>query len=372
MKNMCFLIITLIAYSLLECSCTTVSSKHADDSISINSDSVQNTLALYKDTADMERYQTFDECEMCGKGEASNHPFVYVKECHDSIFVLSSSTKDSVRLYVRLNNDLWYSHMEYDMWKKKDYLPTKDELSKTARTYDRYFFNDTIMEIETDYIKEKPYRQLFIKYKSLLFHIRIIDNISYSSISDLRRIVKKLIVSNDKRVNKYVLKENENRYVYEGEKNGDKLSYERKAYGKWGMQPGLTETSLYYGIDNREYSDNLESYQQTHSDDIYETADEVPSYFGGTQQFYDYIENSRNASLILNDNKPNRVILEVVVEKDGSITNARVVKSIDSLHDNDALNIVRNMPKWTPAKLNGNVIRFKMLIPISYSVKSVR
>ena len=73
--------------------------------------------------------------------------------------------------------------------------------------------------------------------------------------------------------------------------------------------------------------------------------------------------------MLLNDNKPSRVILEVIIEKDGRITNAKVVKSIDSSHDNDALRIIRKMPKWTPAKQNGNAVRFKMLIPISYNKK---
>ena len=87
---------------------------------------------------------------------------------------------------------------------------------------------------------------------------------------------------------------------------------------------------------------------------------------GGTSKFYEFIEKNRDSSLLLNSNKPNRVILEITIEKDGRITNPKVVKSIDLLHDNDALRIAREMPEWTPAKLNGKTIRFKMLIPISY------
>ena len=58
------------------------------------------------------------------------------------------------------------------------------------------------------------------------------------------------------------------------------------------------------------------------------------------------------------------------LEKDGSITNAKVVSSIDSIHDNDALYIIKTMPRWVPAKLNGKTIRCKMLIPISYKTRS--
>ena len=103
----------------------------------------------------MERYQTFDECTMTGKGRATYSPFVYVKKQNDSIIVFSSNANDSVRLYIKLYNDVWYSHMEYDTWKKENYTPTKDKLSKMARTYDRFFFNDTILEVKTAVMDDK-------------------------------------------------------------------------------------------------------------------------------------------------------------------------------------------------------------------------
>ena len=103
----------------------------------------------------MERYQTFDECTMAGKGRATYSPFVYVKKQNDSIIVFSSNANDSVRLYIKLYNDVWYSHMEYDTWKKENYTPTKDKLSKMARTYDRFFFNDTILEVKTAVMDDK-------------------------------------------------------------------------------------------------------------------------------------------------------------------------------------------------------------------------
>ena len=80
-----------------------------------------NSIQQYhakQDTASMKKYQTFDEFTMRGIGTAKASPFVYVKEMGDSIYVVSSCPKDSARLYVKINNDLWYNHMEYHMWKK--------------------------------------------------------------------------------------------------------------------------------------------------------------------------------------------------------------------------------------------------------------
>jgi len=342
-----------------------------DDIVSQIENTSQNGLTdIYKDSTQMERYQTFDECTMAGKGRATYSPFVYVKKQNDSIYVFSSNTNDSIRLYVKLYNNVWYSHMEYDMWKKENYTPTKDKLSKMARAYDRFFFNDTILEIETSYYAGKQYQQLFIKCKNNLYCIRTIDGLNYSKIADLRRIVNNLILSNDKRVDKYTLREEKERYVYERNNKSDSYSYERKAYGLWGIQPGIEETNLYCGIDIREYSDNLRRYQQNNSDKIYELADEMPQYPGGINKFNEFVKTNRNESLLFNDSKPHRVILEIVIEKDGRISNAKVVNSIDHAHDNDALNIIRKSPKWIPAKLNGKTIRCKMLIPISYKTRS--
>ena len=360
------LFLFLFACSQKESSPSVESSKQTTDCISQTGNANHKSITLNNDSASMQRYQTFDEYTMCGKGQATYSPFVYVKKHDDSILVYSSNKNDSVRLYVKLDNDVWYSHMEYDMWKKKHYIPSKDKLSKCARTYDRYFYNDTILEVETDYISDKQYHQLFIKYKNYLYYIRNMENLKYSGIAELRKTVNKLILTNDKRVNKYTLREEKDRYVYEGENNSDSYSYERKAYGLWGIQPGIEETYLYDGIDIREYADNLERYQHEYTDNIYEVADEIPEFPGGNSNFYRFVERNREDSLLLDDKKPYRVILEVIIEKDGSITNAKVVNSIDLSHDNDALRIIRKMPKWIPAKLNGNTIRYKMLIPISY------
>ena len=360
------LFLFLVACSQKESNSSIDSSKQIDDVVSQIGNATPNHFILHKDSASMKRYQTFDEYTMCGKGRVTHLPFVYVKRHGDSIFVLSTNKKDSTRLYVKLDNNIWYSHMEYDMWKKNHYIPSKDKLSKVARTYDRFFYNDTLLEVETCYISDKQYHRLFIKCKNDLYYIQNMEHLNYTKVEGLRNIVNNLILSNDKRVNKYTLREEKERYIYEGKSKGDSYSYERKAYGLWGIQPGIEETYLYGGIDIREYSDNLEGYQHDNSDKIYEIADKAPEFPGGTNKFYEFVKGNRDSSLILNDKKPNRVILEVIIEKNGCIKNAKVIKSIDLLHDEDALSIVSKMPNWIPAKLNDSTIRYKMLIPISY------
>jgi protein TonB len=63
-----------------------------------------------------------------------------------------------------------------------------------------------------------------------------------------------------------------------------------------------------------------------------------------------------------------RVYLEFIVEKDGSLTNFKVLKGVSNTIDKEALRVARLMPKWTPGKSNGKIVRTKTRIPITFSL----
>ena len=327
-------------------------------------------LFMRSDTSIMKRYQTFDEFTMRGVGTVKALPFVYVKEFPNKIYVVSSCETDSARLYEMIDSNIWYSHMEYDMWKEND-LAYKSEECRIARTYDRYFYNDTIVEIHTGFIEGKKYPSVIVKTQEELYEFDIdsIKNSEYTNINNLRRYVYATTHSKAKNVWKSYLEESNNNYSYIGIGHKGKYHYIKKTYGLWGIQPGVKETFLYGGIDIREYADNLKGFQKKNPDYIFEFADEMPTFPNGTMALYEFCGKKMKDSLLFShDIKKNdaRTVVDVVIEKDGSITNAKISKSIDPLHDEDALRIVKEMPKWIPAKLNGNTVRCKMLIPISY------
>lgn len=329
-----------------------------------------NSIQQYQvkqDTASMKKYQTFDEFTMRGIGTAKASPFVYVKEMGDSIYVVSSCPKDSARLYVKIDDNVWYNHMEYDMW-KKDSMAYKCKECRIARTYDRYIYNDTITEFQIGYIEGEAFPSVIVRTPKKLFEIHI-DSLKQSDIPTLRNIVYNLSNSSHKKVYKSELKESDNMYSYVNDNKRTEYEYEKKAYGIWGILPGVDETFLYFGIDIREYSDNLKGFQNEAPDFIYELADEMPSFPNGTMAFYEFCKKKMKDSLLFSHDTKKydaRTVVEIVIEKDGSITNAKISKSIDPLHDEDALRIVKEMPKWIPAKLNGKNVRCKLLIPILY------
>ena len=63
------------------------------------------------------------------------------------------------------------------------------------------------------------------------------------------------------------------------------------------------------------------------------------------------------------------VVVSFVVEKDGSITNVKVVNSVDPSLDAEALRVVNSMPRWIPGKQNGVPVRVIYNVPISFKLQ---
>ena len=66
--------------------------------------------------------------------------------------------------------------------------------------------------------------------------------------------------------------------------------------------------------------------------------------------------------------KTGRVIVSFIIDVDGSVTNAKVVKSVYPSIDAEALRVVNAMPKWTPGKLASKPVRVKYNIPITFNL----
>lgn len=62
------------------------------------------------------------------------------------------------------------------------------------------------------------------------------------------------------------------------------------------------------------------------------------------------------------------MVLTFIVEKDGSLTNIKVVKSVSPSIDQEAIRSVKSMPKWNPGKQDGMTLRVKYTLPISFKL----
>ncbi|MBR3939337.1 MAG: energy transducer TonB, partial [Bacteroidales bacterium] len=64
-----------------------------------------------------------------------------------------------------------------------------------------------------------------------------------------------------------------------------------------------------------------------------------------------------------------RVFLTFVVEKDGSIANARILRDIGGGCGQEALRVVKSMPKWTPGEQRGRPVRVQFNLPVSFELQ---
>ena len=109
------------------------------------------------------------------------------------------------------------------------------------------------------------------------------------------------------------------------------------------------------------------SAQESPADDAFDVVEQMPEYPGGPKALMEFLNN--NVQYPAEAEKAGiqgRVIATFVVEKDGSISNAKVVKSVDPLLDAEALRVIGAMPNWKPGMQNGKIVRVKYTVPLSF------
>lgn len=142
---------------------------------------------------------------------------------------------------------------------------------------------------------------------------------------------------------------------------------------KW--EPGLVDgkpVPVRYTIPikfalNTEQSSKKATNNQVPSDEVYNVSDNSPMFIGGEGKMYGFLSQivkyPKEAQL---NNIEGRVICQFVVEKDGSITNAKVVRSVDPLLDAEALRVIQLMPNWKPGTIKGEPVRVRYVMPIIF------
>jgi protein TonB len=90
---------------------------------------------------------------------------------------------------------------------------------------------------------------------------------------------------------------------------------------------------------------------------------------GGTQVFFDWIEKNQKYPFQARQRKiQGKVLVEFMVQTDGSLTDARVIKKLGSGLDDEALRLIRSAPKWEPAMFQGKPIKQKMVLPVLFQL----
>ena len=95
-----------------------------------------------------------------------------------------------------------------------------------------------------------------------------------------------------------------------------------------------------------------------------------PEFPGGQQEVLKYIqENLIYPKLALKKQIQGRSICQFIVEKDGSISHIQVVRSSGNKSlDRAAIRVIKTMPKWTPGRLQGKIVRTHYVIPVNFRI----
>lgn len=105
-------------------------------------------------------------------------------------------------------------------------------------------------------------------------------------------------------------------------------------------------------------------------DSVYNQPEVMPEYPGGMDALMKYLSgNIKYPEQAKEKNTQGRVLVSFVVEKNGSISNVKVVKGIGNGCDEEAVRVISAMPKWKPGMQNGKKVRVSFAIPISFKLQ---
>ena len=104
-------------------------------------------------------------------------------------------------------------------------------------------------------------------------------------------------------------------------------------------------------------------------DSIYKEVDKSCTFVGGEAALMRYLQESIiYPKEALDNGVTGRVIMQFVVEKDGSISNIEVLRKLGAGCDEEGIRVIKAMPKWTPAEHQGKIVRQRYVLPIFYKM----
>ena len=103
---------------------------------------------------------------------------------------------------------------------------------------------------------------------------------------------------------------------------------------------------------------------------VFDVVEEMPQFPGGQAALLEYLAKNIKYPVVAEENGiQGKVIVTFVVERDGSITDVKVVKSVDPSLDKEASRVVKSMPRWQPGKQNGSAVRVKYTVPVQFRLQ---
>ena len=104
--------------------------------------------------------------------------------------------------------------------------------------------------------------------------------------------------------------------------------------------------------------------------EIFKIVEEMPSYPGGEAKLMEFVaKNIKYPQIARETGIQGRVFVNFVVEPDGSVSNVSVLRGIGGGCDEEAMRVVKSMPKWKPGKQRGKAVRVQYMLPVNFRLQ---
>ena len=110
--------------------------------------------------------------------------------------------------------------------------------------------------------------------------------------------------------------------------------------------------------------------QEAEQNKVFDVVEQQPQFPGGMGALNQWLgSNIKYPAMAAENGIEGRVIVQFVVERDGSVSGVHVVRGVDSSLDKEATRVVAQMPKWIPGKQNGSAVRVKYSVPVTFRLQ---
>ena len=110
--------------------------------------------------------------------------------------------------------------------------------------------------------------------------------------------------------------------------------------------------------------------EEVQEQEIFQIVEEMPAYPGGEQKLMEFIAKGIKYPQIARETGiQGRVFVGFVIEPDGSVSNVKVLRGIGGGCDEEAMRVVKSMPKWKPGKQRGKAVRVSYMLPVNFKLQ---
>ena len=152
-------------------------------------------------------------------------------------------------------------------------------------------------------------------------------------------------------------------------KDQEKLNETKEAIGALDVK-GNSDKGEVVKLEQAEIEQPKPEPKKEEDNKVFDVVEQQPTFPGGQAALLQWLgQNIHYPAVAEEQGIQGRVVVSFVVEKDGSISSVQVVRGVDPSLDKEAVRVVKSMPRWTPGKQNGQAVRVKYNVPVTFKLQ---